>query len=286
VNLAGAMATYLLAVWENRQPTVATVISHRLERTDHQKPMGESQAYILHRLRKSSIAGRVAARLTIEDLIQLCREQQGNGIQPQTIKQYVSYLRGAIKNAKLSDEVFRLAIPILTEQGMVGDSKQRLRRPKPSEIERVLNYFRADDRKPKVTLPMTGFIEFAAASGRKVSEITALLWKDLDRTQRTCVSDGKTFRLLGRAWDVVIAQPQTDERIFPYNPHSVSAKFVTATKALHIEDFVLNDLRLEATCRLLENGFGIHDVAEITGQRDHNIVAHIKRTLVDSPRER
>ena len=288
INLAGTMATYLFAVWQNRQPTVAALIANFLEAPP--RAIGKSQRFTLGRLREPPIGAKIAAWLTTDDLLEHCRALVANGLSPQTVKQYVGYLRGVIKSAKLSDDVFRQVAPMLAAEGLVGQSQERLRRPKPAELERALSFFREIERglrprrgKPR-EIPMTTIIEFAAASGRRLNEITRLRWDDLNSNKRTCLIGKEEFKLADRAWDIVMAQPKTEARIFPHVHGSISAGFTRAMKEVGIPDLIFNDLRLEAICRLLEGGYGIHEVAYITGQKDHNYLARVKHTLIDLPR--
>jgi integrase len=285
INLAGSVATYLLAIWENRQPTLGELITQHLDAKDHPKPLQPSLIFTLRRIRDLPLGAKVAAWITPDDLIEYCRARaRDDGAGPATVYLDTVFLRGVLKRAKLSTDVLSLAIPLLTEEGLIGKAKERLRRPKPSELERVLTFFRTERQGPRVEIPMVTIIEFAAASGRRLSDITKLKWKDVNRQDRTCMSEGRPFKLVGKAWDILIAQPQAEEKIFPYVPKSISAAFARATTKIDLPDFIFNDLRLEAICRLLESGFGIHEVSEITGQRDHNIIAHVKKTLVDLPR--
>jgi hypothetical protein len=62
----------------------------------------------------------------------------------------------------------------------------------------------------------------------------------------------------------VQAQPHKSPYIFPYDPKSVSAAFTRACKLLGIKDLHFHDLRHEATSRLFERGYQIHEVAQFT----------------------
>lgn len=63
---------------------------------------------------------------------------------------------------------------------------------------------------------------------------------------------------------LVTAQPQTNQYIFPYDPRSVGAAFTRACRLLGIQDLRFHDLRHEATSRLFEPGYQIHEVAQFT----------------------
>ena len=74
----------------------------------------------------------------------------------------------------------------------------------------------------------------------------------------------RRFRYTREAWAIVRAQPRKGEHIFPYDPKSVSAAFTRACKVLGIADLRFHDLRHEATSRLFERGYQIHEVAQFT----------------------
>lgn len=282
INLAGAMATYLLAIWENRQPTVGALITAQLEAPERERPKG-THLGILQFLRSRPIGGKIAAWLTYDDLAEHCRLRAAEGAAPATVGQDISYIRSVLRKARISVEVIQEAIPVLTEQGLIGKSKERLRRPTPEEISRLLVYFREQDKISEI--PMVTLVEFAAASGRTISEVTKLKWNDLNEAKRTCAIDGRDFPLFGKAWDIAVSQPRVKDQIFPYYSKSASIRFTNAKKALQLsKELVFNDLRIEAMCRLLESGYGIDEVSAATGQRDHNIIARIKDTLINRPR--
>jgi integrase len=279
INLAGTIATYLLAIWENRQPTLPELIDKHLPSV---KP-GSNKHFTLKRIRNSSLAAKVAAWLTVDDIVEYCEGRALEKTSPATIRQDLIYVNGALKRASISMDLYRQSKPTLVARGLIGSSKKRLRRPMPEEIARLLDYCRQLDLVSR-RLNMTPMVEFAIASGRQMSEITLMKWADLDRNKHTCVLAGEEFRLLGRAWDIVIAQPEVKDRIFPYNPRSTSAAFQQAKKKLKLHALTFNDFRLEAICRLLEAGYGIHEVSNATGQKDHNYIAEVKLKLIDRPR--
>jgi integrase len=122
---------------------------------------------------------------------------------------------------------------------------------------------------------MEAIVDFAIASARRESEICRLEWRDNDKATRTgMVRDAKhptakdgnhrRFKYTPEAWALVSAQPQTAEYIFPYDPKSVGAAFTRACKLLGIQDLRFHDLRHEATSRLFERGYQIHEVAQFT----------------------
>jgi integrase len=122
---------------------------------------------------------------------------------------------------------------------------------------------------------MLTVLEFALASARRESEICRLEWRDNDERARTgLVRDAKhptakegnhrRFKYTPEAWAVVESQPRSGAYIFPYEPRSVGAAFTRACQVLGIKDLRFHDLRHEATSRLFERGYQIHEVAQFT----------------------
>src|SRR5665213_1907894 len=60
------------------------------------------------------------------------------------------------------------------------------------------------------------------------------------------------------------ATPKGSGYIFPYDPNSVSAAFTRACQLLGIKHLRIHHLRHEATSRLFERGYQIHEVAQFT----------------------
>ena len=65
--------------------------------------------------------------------------------------------------------------------------------------------------------------------------------------------------LLGDAFPITMKQSRNSEKIFPYNPKSVSAGFQRVRNALGIEDLRYHDLRREGASRLFEKGYSIEE---------------------------
>jgi integrase len=133
---------------------------------------------------------------------------------------------------------------------------------------------------------------FAIHSARRQAEICRLEWADLDSSARTgIVRDAKhprakignhrQFKFTPEAWGIVQSQPRTSECIFPYNPKSVGAAFTRACGILGISDLRFHDLRHEATSRLFERGYAIHEVAQFTLHESWN---ELKRYTHPDPR--
>ncbi len=171
------------------------------------------------------------------------------------------------------------AAEYLCQQRLIGKAKQRDRRPTAAELEALSESLGMRDMRAEI--PMQDIISFAIHSARRQEQITHLCWEDLDVATATCrLRDVKhPMQKLGNcktlvapaALEVIERQPRrqladgTDcPLIFPYNPKSIGAAFTRACHVLAIRDLRFHDLRHEATIRLFEAGYGIHEVALFT----------------------
>ncbi len=250
-----------------------------------------TQAGNLRRLEEglgSVIAGELAAKDIMEHVR---RRRSGEHELPSGLKAppcggatmtvELSFLAGVLKLAKSLGKVSVGHEPVLEARTglrhwkLVAKSRKRDRRPTTEELDRLHAYFQAGAWRS--TIPMSDIVEFAIATGRRESEITRLLWSDIDPLKQTAVirdvkhprkKDGnhKCFPLLGTAWKIVEGQARKpgEDRVFPYNSESIGTAFTRACKNLGIKDLRFHDLRHEAASRLFEDGYGIEEVAMVT----------------------
>jgi integrase len=269
VNISGAMAIYMAAIWKGRQPTVADVLRQALARLTPES----TQRYTLDRMARHPIGDLIASKLQVSDIVAYAEERRTKGALPQTINQDVVYLRSALGDGL--EDVFDEAGVALRGLKLVGKSIARNRRPTHGEYDALINLFREQDQHPKTIIAMAELMDFAMWSGRSLGEICRLKWSDVDFNKRTCKlqSSKEPFLLLERAWDIIQSRSvakRTDERIFPYHRPSVSQRFMAAKKQLaeavpSLKDLRLQDLRYEAVNRLLEKSHPPHTVARATG---------------------
>ena len=103
-------------------------------------------------------------------------------------------------------------------------------------------------KRPFMKTLMADIIQFAVFSAMRDSEITRITWSDLTISDKTIiVSDRKHSKekdgndqevpLPGKAFDIVMKQPHTSERILLNQPYTVSTLFTRACKRLQIEVF-------------------------------------------------
>lgn len=289
--------------------TIGELIEWRTDELDKVKAVSKTQAGNMTRLRES-LGDIVARRLTANDVIEHARRRiegrhmRPDGIiipacSPATMNVELGYLTellklaGPMKGLKLAGDPVAEARPVLRLLKLVGKSKTRDRRPTTDELQRLRSHF--DAAAWRSLIPMVDIIDFAILTAKRESEITRLLWSDLDTGHRTALlrdvkhprkkqGNHKRFPLLGQAWDIVQRQPRKDgeDRIFPYNPSSVGTAFTRACATLRIDDLHFHDLRHEATSRLFEAGYQIHEVAAVTLHESWNDLKRYTQLLPQS----
>lgn len=267
------------------------------------KPFGASHLYTLQLLQALPIGEIHAEKLKAFDLLEHCRGRIAGTWRKKvcaaTVTQDLTYLRGPFGFAKIGLDLPDVSLvafvdvkPLLEKYNLVGKGRPRDRRPTQDEIDRLLDHFRAEGRKHEA--PMADICEFQIASCRRIGETCRLKWGDVDFDNKTMlvrdmkdpkhkVGNNHRFALLGRAWDVLMAQPRltTDpaERIFPYRAKSVSAAYARAKKALGIEGLRLHDSRREGASRLFEEGYGVPEVMVMTGHKTPNLLMRVYTKL-------
>lgn len=231
--------------------------------------------------------------LTRERLIQFGKNRAKEGAGPVTLSTDFSYLKlvlthaAAVHGVNVKAEPVDLARFALKRLGLIGQSRQRDRRPTADELKRLLDHF---DDNTKLQIPMGRIVRFAIASAMRQEEICRIRWSEVDVQRRVVlVRDRKDPRekdgnhqfvpllnLTGfDALRLIRIQRKYCRRgdfIFPYNSRSIGTAFRRACKLLKIHDLHFHDLRHEATNRLFEAGMSIEQVALVTGHRDWKIL--------------
>ena len=258
--------------------TVGELLQAYRKLRDGSRPILDSSDdhYVLGYLER--MLGRVdARRLSTEDLVAFCMERREQGAGPATINMDIGRLSTALRYAAsarglaLPDSV-GAARPLLKHLGHIGGTKQRVRRPTPDELDRLVKHLR-ETRAPV----FADAVEFAVATAMRRAEICGLQWADVDAEKRlVLIRDRKDPRhkignhqlvpLLPAAWEILQRQPR-DTLIFPINPPLLSKYFTLACEALSIPDLHFHDLRHEGTSQLFEAGYEIPQVALVTGHR-------------------
>lgn len=260
-------------------PTLAELIRWYIDTFETISRWQRSKQTHLEFLERHSLGKSVAHTLTSADLIRHVQSRRAEGAGPATVINDLIWIGVVLRAAKgvrelpVNPEVVQQARTACRELRLIGKPRKRVRRPTADELERLREYFKSSDR--RATIPMQAIMDFAMTSARRESEICRLEWRDNDKANRTgLVRDAKhptgkegnhrRFKYTPEAWALVTTQPETSERIFPYDPKSVGTAFTRACHLLGIENLRFHDLRHETTSRLFERGYQIHEVAQFT----------------------
>jgi integrase len=236
-------------------------------------PFGRTKRAALSQLQRTGLADKVASKLSTADFIEHVQARRRGGVSPATALNDVIWLRQVLRAAQVDMASFEAASRELKTRRVVRRPKRRERRLLAGEETALLDFFKHRDARSK--LPMVDIVQFALMSTRRQSEITQLRWADLRPATGTAwlddvkhptqkVGNRREFRMLSAAWEVVNRQPKTGERVFPYLAGSIRDAFTRACQVLGIEDLRFHDLRHEAISRLFEQGYPIHEVAQIS----------------------
>jgi integrase len=260
-------------------PTLAELIRWYIDTFETISRWQRSKQTHLEFLERHPLGKALAHTLSSADLIRHVQSRRAEGAGPATAINDLIWIGVVLRAAKsvrelpVSPEIVQQARSACRELRLIAKPKRRNRRPTADELARLREHFNRRDRRAEI--PMVAIMDFAVASARRESEICRLEWRDNDKTARTgMVRDAKhptdkdgnhrRFKYTPEAWALVTAQPRTSEYIFPFDPKSVGAAFTRACKLLGIEDLRFHDLRHEATSRLFERGYQIHEVAQFT----------------------
>ena len=260
-------------------PTLAELIRWYIDTFETISRWQRSKQTHLEFLERHPLGKTIAHTLTSADLIRHVQLRRAEGAGPATVINDLIWIGVVLRAAKsvrelpVHPEFVLQTRTACGELRLIGKPKRRTRRPTAEELARLREHFLSRDRRAQI--PMQTVMDFAIASARRESEICRLEWRDNDETARTgMVRDAKhptgkegnhrRFKYTPEGWALVSGQPQTSEYIFPYDPKSVGAAFTRACHLLGIEDLRFHDLRHEATSRLFERGYQIHEVAQFT----------------------
>lgn len=260
---------------------------------------GRTKRYVIQLLSDCDIAKVNSKNIKTSDLIDHCRNRRNAGAGPATIYHDIAYLRAVMKKAnpvfdiEANYSIFDEAVPVLTDMGLIGKSQKRTRRPTSVELDKLKEALKVRQSfRPNgpTRIPYLDILEFSILTCMRIGEVCALRWEDLNQEHKTIiVRDRKDPRkkqgnhmivpLLGESFDIALRQPKRLDKIFPYNPRSVTAGFQRERNKLGIEDLRYHDLRREGASRLFEKGYSIEEVAQVTGHRNLNILWQVYTQL-------
>ena len=254
------------------------------------KPCGESQTYTLRAMARTPLGEKLALKITKSDVIAYCRMRRQQFVinttrlvTPMTVGKEVSCLGVVLKYAgsgawedcfDVSSAAVDAAKKFLVKHGLISKGNHRTRVPTDDELRRITEYLKDLESRGRSTISYIPVLLFALASTRRLGEICRMTYGDIDWDHKDkdgnpapmyVIRDVKhptkkkgndvRFALLDPMPEILRMQKRlTDdpaERVFPYNPKSISQGYIEAKKKLGIEGLRFHDNRREATTRWL-----------------------------------
>lgn len=208
----------------------------------------------MRRIQKYPIASMIAGEITSADLIDMVRERNKT-VLPSTAANDLIWISTVFKVARpalrvqVSLEAVRDAQTICYKEGLTGKSRQRNRRPTVLEMSLLMEYFAS---MPRSVIPYCDLYLFLLFSGRRDSEMCRILWTDVDEQNKSVLvqdmkhptkkwGNHRRVSIPDRAWAILIRQKRqkSEDRIFPFNPRTVSSTFTKACRFIGIDDLRL-----------------------------------------------
>ena len=264
--------------------TLGILVGLYFKKEQDDAPYGATKRANLNRINRM-LGDVLLPALTFDRLVTFVKDRKAQGAGGVTIGMDIAEIATVLrswheeKDKDFDSKVFTKVRAYMTKNGLDPKSEHRDRRPTEEELTAIKKHF---DAKPRQKIPMSTLIDFAVASAMRASEIARIAWKDVDFVKKTVIirkrkhptrPRDQVVPLLGKAWEILMAQPQTEKRIFPYNHRTFSTIFPRAVKACGIEDLHFHDLRHEAASKLFERGYDIPRVAMVTGHMDWKMLA-------------
>ncbi len=261
--------------------TLGKLVDHYFEKEPSAKPYGKTKKANLNRVKRMLgsvlLEGLTYDRLTafVEDRIDQGAGGVTIGMDLFEISTVITFGRSKHKY-DFDMDVFTEVRTYMRGIGLDLKSNRRNRRPTAQELTMIKKHF---DEKDRQKIPMSDIIDFAIASAMRASEITRIKWSDVNFEKKLVIirdrkhpekkkGNDQTVPLLADAWAILMRQPRTGDRIFPYDAKTISTIFPRARKALGIKNLRFHDLRHEGASRLFERGYDIPRVAMVTGHMD------------------
>ncbi|MDR3480735.1 MAG: site-specific integrase [Burkholderiaceae bacterium] len=265
--------------------TLANLIDDYTRDVGGAKGFGKNKKSVLAML-KVSLGNLTLSQITGERLTQHVKDRSATagGVTIAIDLTYLGAVFGAARQLwgiEVNMDAIARARESMPYLGLSTRSNERTRRPTDDEIKRLCAYYA---KKKRQKVPMVDIILFAIETAMRISEIARIRWCDINHVDRTIIirdrkhptekeGNDTEVPLLGLAYDIILAQPKTDERIFPINDSTPSSIFPRACQALDIADLHFHDFRHEGVSRLFEQKYGIEEVALVSGHRDWKMLA-------------
>lgn len=257
----------------------------------HRKALGDdisgTKAGELERLASEFDDVRLA-RITPKAFADFATRRRDGGASPSTVLHNLSTVRSVLGIAKVmygidvSADVVKEAIAALTKLKVIAKGKPRTRRPTGDELTRLDEYFGRQESDPSQIIPMRHAMWLAIFLPRRVGELTAMLWSDLEAnvvtlrdTKHPTELRDETVPVLPAAQEIIEqlrARCDGEPRILPFKCESIGTAWRRACNRISIYDLHFHDLRREGVSRLFKAGYTIPEVSKISGHLDWNML--------------
>lgn len=250
---------------------------------------GRTKESDLKKLKNSKLAKKNIYHLTSKDIMAHC-ELRSEKAKPQTINNDLIWLKSTLStikarnNYKYSLDMIDDARIILKREKKISKSGTRSRRPTNKELWLISRKYypkrkKTTESEPKLKPKKLHYLHilwFSIYSTRRISEVCKLQWGDLKEKEGIIlVRDMKDpngekidrwAKLPRSALKIILKQPKGkgNDKIFPYNPRTISDKFTKTCKLLGIMDLHLHDMRHEGISRLFEKRLTIPEVCLVS----------------------
>jgi len=186
----------------------------------------------------------------------------------------------------------------LVEDDLISESEERDRTCEGDELPRLLAHFKATEWKPGMPrpprcgrmkwFPMADLVAVLAGNAFRCNELMKrLTWTNLREKGIVLVRKDPSNKKTGtreclvplrpEVLEIIRRQPRVagEDRIFPFNHHSVWKRFKKACKDLNIADLRLHDMRHEAITNLSQ----VMDLTDLMLVTGHKTIKNLKRYL-------
>lgn len=256
--------------------TVAQLIRRFVVEMETVRPLGDSHRFILKRIQREEIGSKVAAALVKQDLFAHARWRLAeHKVKPATVMHDITALTGVLKYAgsawedceDISDAAIAAAKPFMLKHGLIGKSTPRERRPTPEELDKLLEFYRAQKQHYMTEIDMEAVMLWQWYSAMRIGNSCQILWEDWKREDQTILvrkmkdpkrrGKMKVVALTNQAQAFLVAletiRDPDEPRILPYVSKSCSASYTKAKHVLGIEGLRLHDSRRDRGTRLVED---------------------------------
>lgn len=263
---------------EQDRTTLATALNKYLKEVSDKKKGATQEAVRIKKWLKHPLAEKTLASIDSSDMAEYRDERLDDEVSTATVRLELAIISHLFTVAAKEWRMAGLHNPC-TGIRLPKGAKERDRRPTTIELKKI--YAAAAD----IHIEMPVIIELAADTAMRRSELV-LLRREQIRGKVIYLEDSKngdrrSVPLSTRARELLKSLPaRIDGQVFSLAPQLVTVYFRLACKTAGVVGLRYHDLRHEATSRLFERGFGIMEVASITG---HKTLAMLKRYTHLSP---